>query len=443
MAIFILSPTGFAWIWPYSSYPRRVLRENGHICPILGGFCVNMAIFIESSAGFAWKWPYSSNPRRVFGAFIQILRVTRREWIDRKGMQPQTYRVFDSMDKGKSNFWSVRVGAYCIRPQMYWADDSMDKRKSIFWSVRVGAYGIRPKTYRVDDSIDRGESNFWSVRVWAYCIRLRTYRVDDSIAHCHGHLWGVCNTPLHWYTKNGAFRVGGFNGESIFWSVRVWEYCIRPSVYRADDSFAHCCGYLWGVCNTPLHRDTKNRSFRVGCFNGKSNFWSVRVGAYCIRPKTYRVDDSIDKMESNFRSVRVGAYCIRPEMYRVFDSMDKWESIFWSVCVGAYCIRPKTYREDESFANCYGHLWGVCNTPLHRYTKNGSLRVGDFNGESIFWSVRVGAYCICPRTYRADNSMDKWESNFWSVCVGAYCIRPSTYRAGDSIVFRHTNFCRV
>ena len=53
VAIFIPSPTGFAQIWPYSSYSRRVLRENGHIRRILGGFCVNMAIFVESSAGFA------------------------------------------------------------------------------------------------------------------------------------------------------------------------------------------------------------------------------------------------------------------------------------------------------------------------------------------------------------------------------------------------------
>ena len=38
------------------------------------------------------------------------------------------------------------------------------------------------------------------------------YRAGESFAHCHGHLWGVCNTPLHGYTKNGSFRVGGFNG---------------------------------------------------------------------------------------------------------------------------------------------------------------------------------------------------------------------------------------
>ena len=191
MAILVESSAGFAWIWPYSSNPRRVLRRYGHIRPIPGGFLANMAIFVPSPASFAWKWPYSSYHRRVLGAFIQILIVSRREWIDREGLQPQTYRVFDSMDK----------------------------RKSIFWSVRVGAY------------------------------------------------------------------------------------CIRPKTYRAGDSFAHCHGYLWVVCNTPLHRDTKNRSLRVGCFNGESIFWSVRVGAYGIRPKTYRVDDSIDIEESNFYRV--------------------------------------------------------------------------------------------------------------------------------------------
>ena len=42
------------------------------------------------------------------------------------------------------------------------------------------------------------------------------YQADESFAHCHGYLWGVCNTPLHRYTKNGAFRVGGFNGKSNF-----------------------------------------------------------------------------------------------------------------------------------------------------------------------------------------------------------------------------------
>ena len=52
VVIFVPSPAGFAQIWPYSSNPRRVLREYGYIRPILDGFCVNMAIFILSSAGF-------------------------------------------------------------------------------------------------------------------------------------------------------------------------------------------------------------------------------------------------------------------------------------------------------------------------------------------------------------------------------------------------------
>ena len=143
------------------------------------------------------------------------------------------------------------------------------------------------------------------------------YRAVDLNTHCHGHLWGVWHTLLHRYTKNGSLGVGGFNRESIFWSVSVGAYCIRPETYRVFDSmdyvyskngwqidsFVPWRGRLWGVCNTPLHGCTKNGSLWVGCFNGEPNFWSVRVGAYCIRPKTYRVDDSIDRGESNFYRV--------------------------------------------------------------------------------------------------------------------------------------------
>ena len=56
----------------------------------------------------------------------------------------------------------------------------------------------------------------YRVLVGAYCIRPKMYKENESFAHDHGHLWGVCNTPLHRYTENGAFRVGCFNGESIF-----------------------------------------------------------------------------------------------------------------------------------------------------------------------------------------------------------------------------------
>ena len=138
-----------------------------------------------------------------------------------------------------------------------------------------------------------------------------TYRTDESFAYCHGHLWGICNTPLHVWSNScrekdsintystDMYRAGDLmdKRESNFWSVRVGAYCIRPSTYRAGDSI-----------------DKR-----------ESNFWSVRVGAYCIRPHTYRAGDTIDKRESNFWSVSVGAYEIRPSVYRVFDSMDKRE----------------------------------------------------------------------------------------------------------------------
>ena len=158
-----------------------------------------------------------------------------------------------------------------------------------------------------------------------------TYRADDSNTHCHGYLWGVWHTPLHRYTKNGSLGVGGFNGESNFWREKDSINTYLIDTYPADESFAHCHGHLWGVCHTPLHRYTKNGAFWVGDFNGESIFWSVCVGAYCIRPKTYRVGDSIDRRELNFWSVRVGAYCIRPKTYRVDDSIDRGESNFYRV----------------------------------------------------------------------------------------------------------------
>ena len=224
MAIFVQSPAGFAWIWPYSSDPRRVFGENGHIypilagflvdmvisvqyppgfqriwpylsnpcrvfgeyghiCSILGGFCVKMAISVQSSAGFAfihtifngylsrfvWHWSHPSNPRRVSHTPIQILMVSRRDGVGRKDIHPKTCQVSDSSNKWESNFWSVYVGAYCIRP----------------------------RTYRVWDSSSEVESNFWSVWVGAYCIRPSTYQADQSFAYNHGYLWSVCNTPLH------------------------------------------------------------------------------------------------------------------------------------------------------------------------------------------------------------------------------------------------------
>ena len=198
--------------------------------------------------------------------------------------------------------------------------------------------------------------------------------MDESFAHCHGHLWGVCNTPLHRYMKNGSLRVGGFNGESNSWREKDSINTYLIDTYQVCDSFAHCHEHLLGVCNTPLHGYTKNGSLWVGGFNGESNFWREK------------------------------------------DSMN------------TYLIG--TYRAGDSFAHYHGHLWGVCHTPLHWYTKNGSFRVGGFSGESIFWSVRVGAYCIRPQMYWADDSMDRRKYNFWSVIVGEYCIRHQNVPGG-------------
>ena len=97
------------------------------------------------------------------------------------------------------------------------------------------------------------------------------YKEDESFAHYHGRLWRVWHTPLHGYTKNGAFRVGDFNGESNFWREKDSINTYLIDTYRVDESFAHDHGHLWGVCNTPLHRYTKNGSLGVGGFNGESN----------------------------------------------------------------------------------------------------------------------------------------------------------------------------
>ena len=183
MDIFIQSPPGFRWKWPYSSNPRRVSREYGYIRPIPAGFRVTLAIFVQSSAGlayihtifkgyssrFAWHWSHPSNPRRVSHTPIQILIVPCRDGVGRKDIHPKTCQVSDSSNKWESNFWSVSIGAYCIRPS----------------------------TYKVWDSSYKVESNFWSVWVGAYCIRPSTYRANPSFAHDHGYSCGVCNTPLH------------------------------------------------------------------------------------------------------------------------------------------------------------------------------------------------------------------------------------------------------
>ena len=56
--------------------------------------------------------------------------------------------------------------------------------------------------FREEDSINTYLIDTYQVLVGAYCIRPTMYKEDESFAHCHGHLWGVCHTPLHRYTKN-------------------------------------------------------------------------------------------------------------------------------------------------------------------------------------------------------------------------------------------------
>ena len=73
--------------------------------------------------------------------------------------------------------------------------------------------------YQAKDSMGDGESNPFREKDSKNTYLIDTYRVADSFAHCHGYLWGVCNTPLHRYTENGSLWVGDFNGESNFWRV--------------------------------------------------------------------------------------------------------------------------------------------------------------------------------------------------------------------------------
>ena len=107
-----------------------------------------------------------------------------------------------------------------------------------------------------------GGLGYMCARVGAYCILPsiipnengqsfgNSWDIQSSLA---GWLWGVCNTPLHGYTHLidrwwGYFYVGA--------------YCIRPSIIAnkngqsfGDSLFIHSslAGWLWGVWNTPLH----------------------------------------------------------------------------------------------------------------------------------------------------------------------------------------------
>ena len=123
-------------------------------------------------------------------------------------------------------------------------------------------------------------------------------------------------------------------------SVYVGRKSIRPPNDHEVGERPYWPGTRWGVFDTPLHRYPKKGSLWVGSFNGESNFWSVRVGAYCIRPQTYRVLDSMIDRESN--------------SWQEKDSINTYLIDTYQVLVGAYCIRPTMYKEDDSFAHCHG-----------------------------------------------------------------------------------------
>ena len=110
-------------------------------------------------------------------------------------------------------------------------------------------------------------------------------------------------------------------------------------------------GRLWGVCNTPLHRDIKTRHI-------------FHLPPHSL-PKTqpvFRVTrQNIPRLRSFF-AVRVGAYCIRPtewprrgqECASTIDHLDhsphKW------VAGKAYAIRPYTGTRKRAAVRAYTRL---------------------------------------------------------------------------------------
>ena len=98
----------------------------------------------------------------------------------------------------------------------------------------------------------------------------------------------------------GAYAIRPYASDSLFLSVRVGAYCIRPTRRsRQGDE----CGYpvvsmgnllglsgpyrarSWGVCHTPLHlRSIVWDHFTNRPYTSGRLFSSEWVGAYCIRP---------------------------------------------------------------------------------------------------------------------------------------------------------------
>ena len=146
--------------------------------------------------------------------------------------------------------------------------------------------------------------------VGAYRIRPSDALIRANDRPMTGYLWGVCDTPLHqWHFRHWIF---------------VGAYRIRPSdaLIRADD--CPMAGYLWGVFDTPLHQ----WHFRHWIFVGAKDFSPLRLSG------------------------------------RLIDGR-RWGFRHWFFG-GAYRIRPSDALTGANDCPMARYLWGVCDTPLQR-----------------------------------------------------------------------------
>ena len=158
-------------------------------------------------------------------------------------------------------------------------------------------------------------------------------------------------------------------------------------------------GRLWGVCNTPLHRDIKTRHifhlpphslpktqpvFRVTRQNipRLRSFFAVRVGAYCIRPTEWprrgqECASTIDHLDhSPHKWVVCGAYSIRP-----YTGIRKRTTFSTSHSIASpkgslfFQVTRQNIPRPRSFFGRHGR--GVWHTP-HKMAPQGTrMRIGD------------------------------------------------------------------
>ena len=186
------------------------------------------------------------------------------------------YRCAPSSETiGGLGYMCDRVGSYCIRPSIIPNENGQSFGDSLFIHSSLAGclWGVcNTPLHGYAYLIDRWQGRFY---VGAYCIRPSIilnkngqsfgdlWSIRSSIA---GWLQGVCNTPLPGYTHwiDGWYRC-----------FCVGAYCIRPSINHAeavesfgDSSSIHSslAGWLWGVCNTPLHGYTYLIDVWLGCF---------------------------------------------------------------------------------------------------------------------------------------------------------------------------------